>query len=235
MEANNTIQKTQVYNLVILDKSGSMNSIRQEAIDGFNETLASIRAAQDQYRDTQDHFISLAAFCSCGIQMIYDRTPIAQAQPLLPAQYQPCCLTPLFDAIGITVSGLRGQIDPKTDTVLVTIITDGRENASKEWKGAAVCQLIDECKADGWMFSFIGAGEDVLTVATTISIENQLFWYKTHTGTRQMFTEENNARERFYGKVNDAMCCASFNLSAFKEKRKQFSREYYDKDSEKKE
>ena len=63
MEKTNTPAKTQVYNLVILDKSGSMESIRKEAIDGYNETLGAIRAAQLKHMDTQDHFVSLAAFC----------------------------------------------------------------------------------------------------------------------------------------------------------------------------
>lgn len=71
-----TTAKTQVYNLVILDKSGSMESIRKEAVDGYNETLGTIRAAQLKHLDTQDHFVSLAAFCGCGVEMIYDKTPI---------------------------------------------------------------------------------------------------------------------------------------------------------------
>ena len=50
--------KTEVYNLIILDKSGSMHSIRTAAIDGYNETLGSIRAAQHKHIDTQRHFIS---------------------------------------------------------------------------------------------------------------------------------------------------------------------------------
>ena len=54
---NNENIKTQVFNLVILDKSGSMETIRKEAIDGYNETLGSIRAAQLKYWDTQEHFV----------------------------------------------------------------------------------------------------------------------------------------------------------------------------------
>lgn len=78
--------KTQVFNLVILDKSGSMGSIRKEAVDGYYETLGSIRAAQLKHLDTQEHYVSLAAFCDCGIQMIYDKTPIADAAKLTLAQ-----------------------------------------------------------------------------------------------------------------------------------------------------
>ena len=59
MEVKATHQtKTQVYNLVILDKSGSMDSIRKEAVDGYNETLGSIRAAQLKHLDSQEHYIS---------------------------------------------------------------------------------------------------------------------------------------------------------------------------------
>ena len=162
MEQKNTTEKTQVFNLVILDKSGSMESIRKEAIDGYNETLGAIRAAQLKHMDTQDHFVSLAAFCDCGIEMIYDKTPIKDADKLTKKQYEPCCCTPLFDAIGKTVKKLKADIkDIEDAAVLVTIITDGYENSSKEWTGPAIKKLIDECKEDGWMFSFIGAGEDV--------------------------------------------------------------------------
>ena len=57
--------KTQVFNVIILDKSGSMESIRKPAIDGFNETLAGIQKAQEKFVDTQDHFVSLLTFCDC--------------------------------------------------------------------------------------------------------------------------------------------------------------------------
>ena len=164
----NTPTKTQVYNLVILDKSGSMESIRTEAINGYNETLGSIKATQLKFLETQEHFVSLAAFCDCGIDMIYDMTPIKDADKLTKEKYDPCCCTPLFDAIGKTVKTLKKKIaDVEDAAVLVTIITDGYENSSKEWDAKGVSKLIEECKEEGWMFSFIGAGEDVVKVATT--------------------------------------------------------------------
>ena len=222
------VKKTQVYNLVILDKSGSMQSIRKEAIDGYNETLGSIRAAQLKHLDTQEHFVSLAAFCDCGIDMIYDKTPISQAEQLTKDQYAPCCCTPLYDAIGKTINALKKDIkDVEDAAVLVTIITDGYENASKEWTGPGVKKLIDECKADGWMFSFIGAGEDVVQTAMQISITNTVVWEKTAQGTHEMFVNENNARDRFYDKMS-ASACASMSADERKAMRRKFSEEYYD-------
>lgn len=224
--------KTQVYNLVILDKSGSMESIRKEAVDGYNETLGTIRAAQLKHMDTQEHFVSLAAFCSCGVEMIYDKTPIKDADKLKPEQYEPCCSTPLFDAIGSCIKKLKKEIkDVEDAAVLVTIITDGYENASHEWTGAAVKKLIDECKQAGWMFAFIGAGEDIIRVAATISITNTLNWDKSSEGTDIMFSVTNKASERFYDKLA-APCCAEADLAERIDMRRKFADEYYDEEKE---
>ena len=224
-----TPTKTQVYNLVILDKSGSMESIRTEAINGYNETLGSIKSTQLKFLDTQEHFVSLAAFCDCGIDMIYDMTPIKDAEKLTKEKYDPCCCTPLFDAIGKTVKTLKKKIaDVEDAAVLVTIITDGYENSSKEWDAKGVSKLIEECKEDGWMFSFIGAGEDVIKVATTISITNTMVWENTVEGTKKMFNEENDARMSFCMKYDDLVDpCMS--VSEKKLTRKKLSAEYYKK------
>lgn len=226
MEATNI--KTQVYNLVILDKSGSMKSIQKQAIDGYNETLGTIRAAQLKHIESQDHFVSLAAFCGCGVDMIYDRTPIKDADQLKPEQYNPCCMTPLYDAIGSTIQKLKNAIkDVEDAAVLVTIITDGYENASKEWTGPAIKKLIDECKEDGWMFAFIGASEDIVKVASTISITNTLLWDKTAKGTDIMFSIHEAASERFYDKMAECSINANY-PSERKQMRKQFAEEYFD-------
>ncbi len=78
------------------------------------------------------------------------------------------------------------------------------------------------------MFSFIGAGEDVVKVATTISVTNTVVWEKTAKGTAAVFENENDAQSRFYDKMA-APCCTSANVVTRKKMRKQFSEEYYDK------
>lgn len=220
-------KKTQVYNLIILDKSGSMDSIRAAAINGYNETLGAIKAAQLKHNDTQEHFISLAAFCSCGVDMIYDCTPINEATKLTKDKYNPCCLTPLYDAIGITVKALSKKTDALEDAaVLVTIITDGAENASTEWSGQAVKALIDERKEEGWVFSYIGADHDVESVAASISITNTVVWDKSEAGTTAVIDNENDARNRFYDKMEECYeLCAV--VEDRKTMRKQFAEEYY--------
>ena len=226
--------KTRVYNIIILDKSGSMSSIRKEAIDGCNETIGSIRAAQKRHHDTQEHYISLAAFCGCGIDMIYDKTPIDEAQELTWDKYNPCCMTPLFDAIGNTVKRMETytkSIAEFVDTaVLVTIITDGYENASREWNASGIKKLIEACKQEGWMFSFIGAGEDVVKTATHISITNTVLWEQTSEGTKDIFDNENKARDRFFDSMAMSYCREADTPSERKKIKMMLAKKYYDKE-----
>ena len=218
-----------VYNVIILDKSGSMGSIARQAIDGVNETIGSIKSAQEKNPE-QTHMVTLVAFCGCELKAIYDNVPVAQVQPLSDQDYHPCCMTPLYDAIGATITRVHAIKSHDNDSLaLVTIITDGYENSSKEWTGPAIKALIDGCKEEGWMFSFIGAGEDVVKVATTISITNTVVWEQTAEGTKEMFDNENDAQSRFYDKMA-APCCASASVADRKRMRKRFSEEYYDKD-----
>ena len=120
--------------------------------------------------------------------------------------------------------------DDEDAAVLVTIITDGCENASEEWTGQAISRLIQDCKKEGWMFSFIGAGEDVVRIATAISITNTVVWEKTSKGTAQVFENENQAQTRFYNKM---ACCCSAPVSERKKMRNLFAEEYYQKDTDK--
>lgn len=228
-----TAKKTPIYNLVILDKSGSMEAIRTEAINGYNETLGSIKSTQLKFMDTQEHFVSLAAFCNCGIDMIYDMTPIKDADKLTREKYDPCCCTPLFDAIGKTVKELkRKTAEIEGAAFLVTIITDGYENASKEWDSKSVAKLIDSCKEEGWMFSFIGAGKDVVKVASKISITNTMVWENTSKGTEVMFSTENQARMRFCEDLDVEICACDCMPSAAEKKNlfKKLADRYYDED-----
>lgn len=206
------METTKIYNLIILDKSGSMESIKEQAISGYNETLGTIRSAQLKHLDTQEHFVSLAVFCSCGTQMIYDMTPIKDAENLTSDQYQPCCCTPLFDAVGMSVQKLRKAIEKdKTAAVLVTIITDGLENSSTEWNIISVHKLIEECKGLGWNFAYIGADHNVEEIAEKLSINNTSIFEKSDRGVKSMWNQQMDAMESYYCMLDEecAMPCMS--------------------------
>lgn len=156
METKKEIQKTQVFNVIILDRSGSMGSIRRAAVDGFNETLAGIKKAQEKFADTQDHFVSLVTFCSCETKYLYDNTPVAEANPLKLEDFQPCCSTPLYDAMGFTLTRMHRHVQGLPDVmVVVTIITDGMENASREYNGKSIKELVERLRGEGWSFTYM--------------------------------------------------------------------------------
>ena len=86
------------------------------------------------------------------------------------------------------------------DNVLVTIITDGYENASREYSGKAIFQLIEGLKAKGWIFTYIGANQDVEKVASSMGIRNSLCFEATPEGIKEMFKMESESR-------NELFCC----------------------------
>lgn len=204
----NKIQKTQIYNVIILDRSGSMDVIRRAAVDGFNETLAGIKKAQEQYGDTQEHFVSLVTFCSCKMKQVYDKTPAFEAKPLDMRNYQPCCCTPLYDAMGFTINSIRKDVKGNENAVVVvTIITDGLENASKEYNGYAIKNLVEQLKVEGWTFTYMGANQDALEVASNLSIRNARNFDYSEDGTAQAMRKDSNVRSRLYERLSDVQFC----------------------------
>lgn len=195
--------KTQVFNVIILDKSGSMESIRQAAIDGFNETLNGIKRAQDKYADTQEHYVSLVAFCACEMKQIYDKTPAAEARPLTREDYQPCCCTPLFDAMGFTLNGMRKHVLTIEDAVVVvTIITDGYENASREYNARSIKQLVEQLKTEGWNFTYIGANQNASEVAERMSIRNSRNFEANDQCTRHVMAKDMHMKMNFFARLH---------------------------------
>ena len=205
METNNTNAKTQVYNLIILDKSGSMSTIAKAAISGFNETVGGIRSAQERFKDTQEHFVSLMIFCNCEKTMVYDRVPVADVKELTSKEYRPCCGTPLYDAMGISINALYKAIKDKEDaTAMVTVITDGLENASKEYNGKAIKALVERMKdEEGWNFAYIGTNQDVEATSASLSIDHHMSFADDEAGMQGAWTRERKAHTLMFSRIEE--------------------------------
>lgn len=186
---------TKIFNLIIIDESGSMQSIKREAIDSVNETIQTIRSAQNKH-DDQEHYVSFITF-NDDVKTVYKCVPVNEVRELTAETYCPECCTALYDAMGISLNALRPKVG-EGDKVLVTVVTDGYENASKEYSGKAIKALVDELKAKGWVFAYIGANQDVEAVAATISITNVMNFEATSAGTHMMTDRVNISRERLY-------------------------------------
>jgi uncharacterized protein YegL len=188
-----------IYNLIILDESGSMSSIKKQAIDGFNETIQTIKSATKKHPE-QQHAVSLVTFNGSDIKTVYDRVDAGKVKELNDKLYVPASMTPLYDAMGKSLTDLKKNVEAD-DKALVTIITDGEENASCEYRQPAIKALVDELKAKGWVFTYMGANQDVEKVAMSISVTNVMNWQATSEGTKVMFQQEGKSRERWYDAV----------------------------------
>jgi Mg-chelatase subunit ChlD len=196
-------KKHQVHNLIILDESGSMESIKKTIIQGFNEIVQTVKGIEKEFPE-QEHFISLISFNGLGQKILHFIDPVSKLEQIDDSRYRPDASTPLYDAIGFAVSKLR-QVLEKADNsgynVLVTILTDGEENASREYSGQQVKALIEEMKLNRWTFTYIGTDHDVEKFAVSISIENSMSFNKTLSGVKAMMMEEKSARTRYSRKI----------------------------------
>ena len=185
-----------IFNLIIVDESGSMSIIRKQAFAGMNETLKTIRALAEQEPEMEQH-VSLLTFDTRGMRYKFDITPAAATSDLAWQDYNPCGGTPLYDAIGISVSKLNAQVGAD-DNVLVTIITDGEENCSREWTLTMVRTLIEKLKRQNWTFTLIGTDNlDVEGMAQDFAIDEHLKFAETPAATDAMFAQERKSRVRY--------------------------------------
>ena len=214
--------KQRVYNLIILDESGSMGCIQQEAINGVNETFQTILEAQENH-DDQEHYVTFVSFNSTiladkpenitaqevkkilassnsRINIVYKNTPVKDVKKISANDYQPKGTTPLYDAMGISLTNLE-RIVGKEDVVLVTVITDGQENSSKDYSRSAIKSLVETLKGKGWIFTYIGANQDVEKVGASISINNTLSFSQSDEGTQVMFERERGCRGRLFDQL----------------------------------
>lgn len=196
-----------VYNLLIIDESGSMHSIYDQALSGINETLNGIRNAQRDYSD-QNQYVSIVTFEGngvAGVKTRRDRVPASKVKDMTKMDYRPGGSTPLYDAMGLAISHLDSSID-EGDAVLVTIITDGMENSSCEYSGKAVKELVSRQREKGWTFAYIGANQDAVEVARDLNISNALNFDASPEGTVVMSVRYEKARKKFLKEVNCCMC-----------------------------
>lgn len=201
MKNSETI-RTKVFNLIILDESGSMDCVWAQTISNCNETLQTIFSAQKEFYATQDHFISIYTFQDAGplkSRYLLRNRPIAEARMLTAKDYRPNGCTPLYDAVGETLTDLEAVAETHDDAVAsVTIITDGEENSSRRYSGSDVAKIISRLKEKGWNFNIIGANIDVESLAKDLHIDNTLKWEQTQDGTSSMGKKLNESQRSYY-------------------------------------
>ena len=190
-------KKNNIVDVVfILDRSGSMGGLESDTIGGFNSMLEKQRKVEGKA------FITTVLFDD-QYELLHDRVNITKVNNITEKEYFVRGSTALLDAIGKTIAKEKAIQDTlgkneKADKVLFVIITDGLENASKEYNSTTVKKLIETQKEKyGWEFLFLGANIDAIETANTIGIsaERAVNYKSDSIGTKKNYDTLNKAVE----------------------------------------
>jgi uncharacterized protein YegL len=159
---------------IILDKSGSMQDCIGKTIQGYNEQLQAIKSLSRRMED-QSITMGLTQFNNEVKHLFFNQDP-SRCPILEYSGYIPSGTTALYDAIGTTIISIKEKVNTaiveKTATVVIVIITDGYENASKYFNRNSIARLIQDLEnTSRWAFSYLGATLDAIEVASSLSIK----------------------------------------------------------------
>lgn len=153
---------------IVLDRSGSMESVREATISGFNEFK------QEQQRLPGTALLTLTLF-DTEFEIVHQMRPLDEVPDLDRATYAPRGMTALYDGIGITISSIDKSIanlPERPSRVVLVIMTDGGENSSKEHTRVQINALLDEKRnaAEPWDIVFLGANQDAFEAGAQMGV-----------------------------------------------------------------
>ena len=191
---------------VILDRTGSMEAIRDDTIGGFNTFL------QQQKEETGKATLTLVQFdAQDPYEVIHKFKPIADVPALDRRTYVPRAATPLLDAMGRGINDLEKSLadmkkgeSPKR--IVLVIITDGKENSSREFKKSQIEKMVRQKTEEGWQFVFLSADLDAVqdALATGVHASSLMSFDKTSQGTSAVWVSTSERIKDFRsGKKKD--------------------------------
>ena len=181
----------------ILDKSGSMASLTDDTIGGFNSLI------KKQKGEEGECLVTTVLFNS-NIEILHNRVPLKDVKDITTKDYQAMGCTALLDAIGISIYKIKNEHantpkEKRPDKVLFAIITDGAENSSKEYNIKQVKNSVTTCQELlGWEFIFLGANIDAIETASTFGI---------HASRAANFYCDKVGTELNFNAVGKVLCC----------------------------
>lgn len=223
--------KAHIYNLIIVDESGSMSHLREATLSGINETIGTIKSAQKEFAETQEHTLTLVTFDSDSnrpdVRTMIDNQSITEVQEF--SDYMPRGCTPLYDAMGQSLTKLHAAIKGDVDaSAVVTVLTDGLENASREWDAQSLRKLIEQLKEEGWSFSYMGSAHNVKEVTDLLSIENVVEFSHDQLGAAHTWGRERSSRRAYYQRMSEAYTMRDrYSDDEIMEEKRRYAKEYY--------
>ena len=156
MTENNEKNDNSFLNIrVVLDRSGSMSNCVHQTIDALNGYLIGLQ------EENTEGVVTVSLFDSQSIDIGVDKVQIKELSPLDYSFLTPRASTPLFDAIGAGIYEHSDYDATKEDKKVLVIVTDGFENASREYTGEAIKKLVEEKEEAGWLIVYLGSDHDI--------------------------------------------------------------------------
>ena len=164
MKAKNNVTEI----VFILDKSGSMSGFEADTVGGFNSTLKRQRGEEGKA------YVSTLLF-NTYTEVIHDRVPIENVPLMTENDFVVSGCTALLDALGGAIKHISNihkyaRAEDVPSSTIFIIMTDGMENASREYNSATVKRMISEKQEKGWEFIFLAANIDAVETADSIGI-----------------------------------------------------------------
>ena len=155
--------------IAIIDRSGSMKSMQEEAIGAFNAFL-------EQQKELPDEASMTLVLFDNEYLKPYEALPLSDVKPLDNQSFVPRGTTALLDAVGRSIddAGRRFAAMPENERpaqVIVCILTDGKENASSDYTQARVADMIKHQREKySWAFVFLAANQDAFETGASLNI-----------------------------------------------------------------
>ena len=154
----------------VIDRSGSMQSVKSDTIGGFNKFLAEQKEVDCECTFTYCQFDD-------EYEVVHDFVNVKDVPELTDATFQPRGWTAMYDAIGRQIVETGNKLgalseDQRPDKIIFVVLTDGAENRSREYNGSKVKEMIThQTEKYGWAFMFLGANINAEAVGSSLGID----------------------------------------------------------------
>lgn len=195
LESQVNKETLRTYIAIVLDKSGSMNDIKDATIKGFNSQVDSIvKEAVGKV------YLSLITFSS-QVEPVFINQPPSYLTKLTRENYRPNGWTALYDAVGHAINRLDYTAeDVGNAAFLVIIVSDGGENYSKEFKYTLPAMIKRKQQTGRWTFVYVGSNQDLAQVSQLlyIPVQNTYTFESTPIGTANAFAASSNSMGNYF-------------------------------------
>lgn len=157
--------------VIIIDKSGSMHCLKDDVIGGYNSLI--------EKQKQEGNTVVTTVFFDDKVNFVHEQVNISELKPIDGRSYQPSGCTALLDAVGDSIAFIKAK-HAKTkeedlpEHTIISIMTDGLENASREYSYSQIKRMIEFQKKCGWDFIFQAANIDVAFEADRLGIDKDM-------------------------------------------------------------